>query len=730
MLPPKTRRATSNVEKAAAPVVYTLLAAILSLCGCGPSDVPDPNELPPNLNTNSTVPILDTNTNANTTDPFGGTGNTNSTGLTILPSINANQNASGGQTGTPTGGSPGAPTAVVSSDRETGHAGEPVRFDGSGSTDGDGRIVSFAWDFGDGTSSTERSPSHTFADNGTHAVTLTVTDDGGNRITARRDFVIRPFWTYAVYMAADNNLAVDGLLDLMEMETVGSTPQMKVVVQAEFSPRYLQQSNLTQPQQIGLQTFGTSRFVIKRDASPNERIDTPQQPIGERVMSSPEALTEFIRFVAESHPADHVALVLWNHGGGWQGVCEDETANRDYLMLPEVTAALAQAGVKIDVLNFDACLMAMHEVAYSVAGHADFMVASEETEPGAGDPYDLILGDIAANPAISPRELAQRIPSRFKQSYVQAPANGSESATKSALDLSKFMALDAALGGLADVLRAGLPNERAAIEQARQATQAYKLNGSHDLGRFAENLRGATASAEVRAACDQVLARLGEVVIANEFHSGSRTGQQPSPNVSGSTGLAVIVPQASDFGANGPTSFESYRQFAGEAMHPSWLGLLGDLLNGDATTPQSVGEANFGIAIVWDDPNADVDLYVIEPDDAFHAPWMGSVTPNGFFGGDSSATGQLVEVYNSRPSIARGRYDFVANLYSSSNLFVDVEVYFFDLQAGVNDWTLLDTITLSPLSPAPLDWFEHEQDINALLDNQFSDWNVFATLNN
>ena len=52
------------------------------------------------------------------------------------------------------------------------------------SSDADGRIVSWAWTFGDGTSSTEQSPNHTYENGGTYSVKITVTDDDG--LTASR----------------------------------------------------------------------------------------------------------------------------------------------------------------------------------------------------------------------------------------------------------------------------------------------------------------------------------------------------------------------------------------------------------------------------------------------------------------------------------------------------------------------------------------------------------------
>lgn len=52
-------------------------------------------------------------------------------------------------------------------------------FDGSGSTDADGTLAGYAWDFGDGTSGSGVAPGHTYAGSGVYTVTLTVTDDGG-----------------------------------------------------------------------------------------------------------------------------------------------------------------------------------------------------------------------------------------------------------------------------------------------------------------------------------------------------------------------------------------------------------------------------------------------------------------------------------------------------------------------------------------------------------------------
>ena len=74
------------------------------------------------------------------------------------------------------------PTAVATASVLTGDAPLTVDFDGTDSSDPDGTIAGYFWHFGDGDATdTDDAPSHEFEAVGTYLVTLTVTDDDGNR---------------------------------------------------------------------------------------------------------------------------------------------------------------------------------------------------------------------------------------------------------------------------------------------------------------------------------------------------------------------------------------------------------------------------------------------------------------------------------------------------------------------------------------------------------------------
>ncbi len=113
------------------------------------------------------------------------------------------------------------PSAVATADVTSGGAPLVVTFDGSGSTDADGTIESYEWDFGGGATATGVGPTHTFTEVGEYAVVLTVTDDDGAQASTYLIITVTPAQPPAAVASAD---VLSGTAPLVvELDGSGST---------------------------------------------------------------------------------------------------------------------------------------------------------------------------------------------------------------------------------------------------------------------------------------------------------------------------------------------------------------------------------------------------------------------------------------------------------------------------------------------------------------------------
>ncbi|MBQ5449159.1 MAG: hypothetical protein IIT57_03885, partial [Treponema sp.] len=119
-------------------------------------------------------------------------------------------------------------------------------------------------------------------------------------------------------------------------------------------------------------------------------------------MIDPSTLSSFIKWTAGKFPANRYELIFWDHGGGSvSGYGYDEKyPSAGSMTLAGINKALNDGGVKFDFVGFDACLMATAETALMMNRHADYMIASEETEPGIGWYYTNWLNDFGRNTSL------------------------------------------------------------------------------------------------------------------------------------------------------------------------------------------------------------------------------------------------------------------------------------------------------------------------------------------
>ena len=159
---------------------------------------------------------------------------------------------------------------------------------------------------------------------------------------------------------------------------------------------------------------------------------------GSKPMTDPKTLASFIQYCKENFPASRNELILWDHGGGSvTGYGYDEKfASVGAMDLAEINTALKSGGVKFDFIGFDACLMATAETALMLNEHADYLIASEETEPGIGWYYTNWLTKLGSNTSIPTLEIGKNIVDDFVTTC-SSRCRG-QLTTLSVIDLAEF----------------------------------------------------------------------------------------------------------------------------------------------------------------------------------------------------------------------------------------------------------------------------------------------------
>lgn len=367
-------------------------------------------------------------------------------------------------------------------------------------------------------------------------------------------------WTFLVYMMGDTNLEPYALDDLTEMASVGSGEELNIVAMVDRSADYSADGVLN------LDDWEDTKLL---EVQPDEFVELDD--LGELNTGDPETLASFVETGVTEYPADNYALMLWDHGGGWLGMGADETNDEDPLGIDEIAAGidagLAETDVdKFDMLGFDACLMATYEVVSTLAPYADYMVASEEVEPGHGWNYEQL-----ALLEEEPETDAPALASAMLEGYsAQAEEEGTESdITLGILDLAAVDELQSAMADVADAYiddpGAYTPQLASAqqdvLEFGRDPDPAYSTY-QIDLGGFLGNLveSGDGALAERAATALDALDALVVDHVAG-------------PATSESTGLSIYFP---------PLQSYFYDDYLALEAVPTWPATLAEFFTSGA----------------------------------------------------------------------------------------------------------------------------------------------------
>jgi len=367
-------------------------------------------------------------------------------------------------------------------------------------------------------------------------------------------------WTVLVYLDGDNNLESDAIGDFNEMEQVGSNDNVKIVVQFD---RIHQEGSDDDTSNGDWET--TKRFLVEQD-SDRETINSQElADLGEQNMGDPQTLADFISWGVQTYPSQHYALVLWDHGSSWAGIAFDDSDGEKGIRLPELAAALrtaqTQTGVeRLDLIGFDACLMAQLDVLQTIAPYGNVAVASAELEPNEGWAWDVWLKQLQADPTQDAATISVAIVNSYGDFYKDS---SDDTPTLASFDLTRIETLRDDLNALSDAMLKGMDGSYQAIAEARSYAEAYSQPkpeqfSAIDLGDFARLIdeRGAEGSISAPAqALRQVLDQARIAEWHGNFHSHS-------------TGMSVFFPQVAEL------YNDAYEQASPLPQETSWATFL------------------------------------------------------------------------------------------------------------------------------------------------------------
>jgi hypothetical protein len=390
-------------------------------------------------------------------------------------------------------------------------------------------------------------------------------------------------WTIMVFMNGKNNLEPAALTNFLQMAQIGSTGRVNIIVE-------LGRPQNTRYSHAEGDWTGVLRFRVTKGMHPvpSSAINPDDVRVRNADMGSGKTLADFVQWSEGSYPAKRNMLLIWNHGQGWRLYLANVKSSEKVMIASKYVTAVAANGKKpaaapadkpltggyrsvsfdddtkhflynrdiedslhgqnLDVIGFDACLMAMMESAYAFRNIAKLMVASEELVPGDGWKYNSWLHDLVANSSMDETALGKTLVQSYKSEY-----GDTGNMTLSAVDLTKVKDASQSLTNLSSAVTAKLESEEQALAFARQSSQNFgdwyqgswqSCQGSDvlrfhgiDLDHFLDSYSAATQDGQIKNAIVQVRQKLASMIISS-YASSSAGGNY------GSTGLAIYFPRS------------------------------------------------------------------------------------------------------------------------------------------------------------------------------------------
>jgi hypothetical protein len=345
----------------------------------------------------------------------------------------------------------------------------------------------------------------------------------GNVLAAKKQEDRSADWTFLTYLNGFNNLDSFGYKDMNEMEKVGSTKRVNVVVQW-----------------ASLRTKQVKRVRVVKDADPQNVTSPVLENLGQSDMGDYRTLLESIRWAVKHYPAKRYFVNVWNHGNGWHLSGEPPTRDLSYddlsgnkittEQLGQVAAEISkELGTPIDIVGSDSCLMAMAEVVAEMKSSVDVFVGSEEVEPADGWPYDRLLTEWNAGGTKDAKEVAEILTRVYRESYP-----GRNGITLSGMNLDRYQRIARVLRDFAEEIASLPAANRKKILEVAAATESYTHDDYKDLGDFVGRLAVTPGTGLRLKTLVRVNRAIGRIILSNET----------STDMNRSRGIAIWLPDS------------------------------------------------------------------------------------------------------------------------------------------------------------------------------------------
>lgn len=284
------------------------------------------------------------------------------------------------------------------------------------------------------------------------------------------------------------------------------------------------------------------RYLVVNDSDASKMVSPYLSFKYERDSADYRVLQAFIKWGFSTYPSKIKMLDIDSHGGGFLGVVRDDSSG-NLISLPNLAKALKSTGQKIDVLNFDACLMGAIEVLYELKDVTDVMIGSQDSTLGTGMLYTKALPAIVNN-AKTADEIARNIVlasdrSGTKDFLVRPNRKGKmpQIYTIAAFKAKAVDNLATEMNKLSKLLLANMSTQKSAIKSALTGTHALyvdedDLGGERDLHEVLQRIGFVVQDPAVKTQVQMTTQALNKAILIARKNNAEKYAQGMAINIS------------------------------------------------------------------------------------------------------------------------------------------------------------------------------------------------------